>query len=197
MRTLTNAEQSYINSNEIWIAKAITVEWGATTYRLTDHYIDLVIGLNTFISNGRFLNIEGLLDNTAVDANTVNLTISILEPTFRSVLLSSNPAGGKVTIQQVLIDTSTGKALASSTPINLFIGHIFSYSIGREFEAELTPGFNVSGFNVTLDVRSATYLLMRAPARKTNNTSQQSNDSTDRSMEFVPRLAGASTRIGA
>ena len=144
------------------------------------------MGTTTFLPNGRLLNIDNVANGTNITDDSVEISLAVIDATFRADILDADTIGGDVTIRRGLVDANTGN-LVSSDVHTVYEGTIFQVSFGEEYPLELGGSvISQTAFTAVADVRAKTFLLEEALGRYTNDTSNRRVDPTDRSMEFVP-----------
>ena len=121
--TLNTEVVSQLASSEVWSVRLIVLTIGDTTYRLTDHYRDLVYDSNTYIANGDLISINNITNGIEVDNSSLEVTLSAVESVFRGDVLDADAIGGPVSIYRGLIDLDSGDLLAD--PIKVYEGIIF------------------------------------------------------------------------
>ena len=195
MRTLPTAIQTAIQGNEIWTVRLIDLQIGDTTYYISDHYQNISLLGNTYLANGALLNIDDISLTTSANNDSVNVSLSAIESSFRADILDADAIGGNVIIRRGLIDPATGTLLAD--PITIYIGVIFAVNLSEDNDIELgRESLTITGFTATTDVRSVVFRLDEAPGTFTNDDSQRTIDPNDRSMEFVAGLDGRTFTFG-
>ena len=187
---VTNA----LAGNEIWPVRLVSIQIGDTTYRISDHYRNIAIGTDTYLPNGNLLSIDNIKNAVEFDNGSIEVSLSVIDGSFRSAILDANSIGGVVTIYRGLINATTGNVI--STPFRIYEGIIYSVSINEEAPDDLSEVVQAVTFTAVAEVRSTTYRLSETPGRLTNNASQRAVDSTDRSMEYVAGLNGVNVRFG-
>ena len=129
-RVLPALVTAAINNNEIWTVRLIDMTIGDTTYRISDHYRQLVVGSDIYLPNGDLINIDNVTDKTQTDNDSIEIGLSAIDPTFRSDIISADAVGGRVDIYRGLISSVTGDLLAD--PLLLWEGVIFSVSLSQD-----------------------------------------------------------------
>ena len=196
MRTLDANTAAAIAANEVWVVNLVSMQVGNTTYHISDHYRNLTVGTTTFLPNGRLLNIDNVANGTNITDDSVEISLAVIDATFRADILDADTIGGDVTIRRGLVDANTGN-LVSTNVHTVYEGTIFQVSFGEEYPLELGGSvISQTAFTAVADVRAKTFLLEEAIGRYTNDTSNRRVDPTDRSMEFVPSFDGKNVRFG-
>ena len=194
MRTLPSAVQTAINGQGIWPVRMISIQLGSNTFHISDHYRDLTYAGNTFLGNGTLLAIDNVVDSTTANHDSLEISLSAIDSSFRSTVIAENAIGGSVDVYRGLINPTTGALLAD--PLLIYEGIIFSTTLSEENPTQLTESLVLTGFSATVEVRSSTYRLDETPGRFTNDESQRKISATDNSMEFVAGLNGRNVRFG-
>ena len=195
MRTLDPAVATAIAGQEIWPVRLVQATIGSDTFRISDHYRDLTVSGNLYLPNGNLLSIDNVTNTTSTNQDSIEISVSAIDSTFRSDILDADSIGGEVIVYRGLISTTTGSLIAP--PINIFQGIIFSVNISEEYPVTIgNDVLTVTGFSATADVRQTTFRLNEEPGRFTNDRSNRAVDSGDASMEFVAGLNGRNLRFG-
>ena len=195
MRTLNAAITTAINGDNVWPIRLVTIVIGDTTYRISDHYINVISGGNTFLANGNLLSISNVVNQTNSNNDSIEVSLGVIESAFRADIIAADATGGTVTIQRGLIDANTGALIAE--PITIYTGIIFSVSISEGGEIELGGAqYQQVAFTASIDVRAVTFRLDENPGRFTNDASNRRVDSGDAAMEFVAGLNGRNVTFG-
>ena len=194
MRTLPAAVQTAIDGQEIWPVRLISLQLGSDTFYISDHYRNLLYAGNSYLGNGTLLSIDNVVDSTTANHDSLEISLSAIDSSFRASVIAENAIGGNVDVYRGLISPTTGDLLAD--PLLVYEGIIFSSSISEENPVQLTDTLTLSGFTATVEVRSSTFRLDETPGRFTNDESNRKVDPTDRSMEFVAGLNGRNIRFG-
>lgn len=195
MRVLPTNVQTAIQGNEIWTVRFIDLQIGDTTYYICDHYQNVLTGGNNYLANGVLLNIDDISLTTAANNDSVNVSLSAIQSSFRSDVLDADAVGGNVTIRRGLINPNTGALLAD--PITIYIGVIYSVNLSEDNVTELgRESLTITGFTASTDVRSIVFRLDERPGTFTNDDSQRTIDPNDRSMEYVAGLDGRTFMFG-
>ena len=194
MRTLDPAVSAAIAGQEIWPVRMIDLRIGATRFFISDHYKPLTYNTNVYLPNGNLLAVDSVTDSTTANHDSIEISLSAIDSSFRSELLDQDIVGSAVNVYRGLISISTGLLIAD--PILLFEGIIFSTSLSESNPTSLTDVIELTGFTATVEIRSSTFRLDETPGRFTNDASNRKVDSTDRAMEFVAGLNGRNLRFG-
>ena len=195
MLTLSPAILSHLNDEEIWSVRLVDLQIGDTTYYISDHYRAISVGAITYLPNGSLLGIDEISATTRENEDTVTISLSGVESAFRADVLDADAIGGTVNISRGFISTATGDLI--DTPINNYSGVIYSLAITEEYPVDIAGSTTtLTGFTISVDVRSTAFRLGENPGRFTNDPSNRAVDSTDRSMEFVASLDGRNVRFG-
>ena len=195
MRTLNAAITTAINGDNVWPVRLVTIAIGDMTYRISDHYINVISGGNTFLANGNLLSISNVVNQTNSNNDSIEVSLGVIESAFRADIIAADATGGTVTIQRGLIDANTGALIAE--PITIYTGIIFSVSISEGGEIELGGSqYQQVAFTASIDVRAVTFRLDENPGRFTNDASNRRVDSGDAAMEFVAGLNGRNVTFG-
>ena len=194
-RVLPAAVVNAINNDEIWTVRLVEMRIGDTTYRISDHYLPVSTGGNTYLPNGDLLNIDNVTDKTQTDNDSIEIGLSAVDTVFRSDILAADAVGGRVDIYRGLISSNTGDLLAD--PILLWEGVIFSVSMSQDHNIAVgSDVYGVTGFNAVADVRALTFRLDEQPGRFTNAQSFRDVDPLDEAADFVAGLDGRNVRFG-
>ena len=98
MRNLSQAIRNAIAGQEIWPVRLIDIQIGGTTYRISDHYRPLNIGVDTYLANGNLISIDNVVNTTAVNDDSIEVSLSAIDSTFRQDILDADAIGGEVSI---------------------------------------------------------------------------------------------------
>ena len=195
MRTLPSQITNAIQGQEIWPVRLVDLSIGNTIYYISDHYKNITANTRLYLPNGRLLNIDNIVNKTAADDDSIEISLSAIESIFRTDIIAADAIGGTVTIYRGFVDSTTGNLLAA--PTNLFSGIIYSVNLSEDYPTSLGgDSLEVTGFSATIDVRQSTFRLAETPGRYTNDASNKTRDSGDDSMEFVASLNGRNVRFG-
>ena len=194
MRTLPAAVSTAIAGQELWPVRLIDLQIGENTFYISDHYRDLTFNSNMYIPNGTLLAVDNVSDSTTANHDSIEVSLSAIDSTFRASVIAENVIGGSVNLYRGLISPVTGLLLAD--PTLFYQGIIFSSTISEENPVQLTATTELVGFTATVEIRSSTYRLDETPGRFTNDESNRKVDPTDRSMEYVAGLNGRNLRFG-
>lgn len=195
MRTLPSQITAAIQGQEIWPVRLVDITIGNTTYYISDHYRNITANTQLYLPNGRLLNIDNVINKTSADEDSIEISLSAIESSFRTDIIAANAIGGTVTIYRGFVDSTTGNLLAA--PTNLFSGIIYSVQLSEDYpESVGGEVLELTGFSATIDVRATTFRLAETPGRYTNDASNKQRDSGDDSMEFVASLNGRNVRFG-
>ena len=194
MRTLDPAVATAIAGQEIWPVRMVSLQIGEMTYYVSDHYRDITYNTNTYLPNGTLLGVDNISDATTANHDSIEISLSAIDNTFRAAVLAETVIGGRVDLYRGLISPITGNLLAD--PLLLYEGIIFSSSLSEEYPTQLTDTIELTGFTATIEIRSSTFRLDETPGRFTNNESNMKVDPTDRAMEYVASLNGRNLRFG-
>ena len=194
MLTLASDVQTAIAGDNIWPVRLVHMNIGGTNYYISDHYKNLTYSSNTYLPNGNLLGIDGIQNTIEANEDSIEVSLSAIDTTFRQDILNADAIGGEVTIYRGLINKDTGLILG--TPIVAFTGFIFSMSMTEEAPDRPQATIEKGSFTAVAEVRSSLYRLSETHGRFTNDASNKEVDSTDDSMEFVASLNGLNVRFG-
>ena len=98
MRTLNAAITTAINGDNVWPVRLVTIAIGDMTYRISDHYINVISGGNTFLANGNLLSISNVVNQTNSNNDSIEVSLGVIESAFRADIIAADATGGTVTI---------------------------------------------------------------------------------------------------
>jgi len=193
-------------SNAMIVALRDTIPWPVDLVKvdissvediyLTNHYHDIEVGSNTYLSAGDLLGFSNVSEHLEVKDNSLDLSLSGLDDAILSRILTKNIEGSKVTISRGFYNESTGKLHGYNDPdygvYDRWSGRVHSYAIQDDYT--LSNGTSDSNkITITLNCRS---LLSTILQRQSGRFTSPQSFGTDKSMEFVPSLATFNPEFG-
>lgn len=195
MLTISSTLQQVIDNDNVWPVKLLDLQIGEVTYRISDHYKNISMGIDTYLANGNLVSIDSVMHDIDSSENTLEIGLSGINSAFRRDVIEADSIGGNVTVYRGFIDESTGELVEDAHVI--FEGVIFQVSVSENYPMDIPNSpLTQESFSVTAEVRSTNFLLQEVTGRSTNNESNMRVDPTDLSMEFVEGLNGRNLRFG-
>lgn len=181
-RNLSDAINTYLSGNvfisvlllEIDVPDSAGV---SSTVRYTDNPYDLTYNGNVYSAQGQFVAVSETQLNSAVQINSVNISISALTLSNVQTFATSEIINQTVSIYRAFIDPDTNLLFGDSAGENAFLlfkGKVAGYSITN----------NQSSADVQLQVSSQFVNFNRKNGRRTNQNNFHREFPDDDSMEF-------------
>ena len=174
MLNLPAATQAAIQAKEIWAVNLIQIsppildpDNPPNQYFITDHYKNITIGVDTFLANGNLLQVGNIIDATGIGNQSIQLSLSGIDSTFRNEFLAASVIGANVDIDVAFLNTTTGAVI--DDPLRVYSGVIWSTSSVEDNNIDAVKSvIEQSSFSVSADVRSLDTILQDNPGRFTD-----------------------------
>jgi len=197
MKSFSTAMINALSESVPWPIDLVKVDIdGVENIYLTNHYHDIDVGSDTYLSTGDLLGFSNVSEHLEVKDNSIDVSLSGLDETILATILTKNIEGSKVTVSRGFYNESTGK-LHGYTDSNYGVydrwsGRVHSYAIQDDYTVSHGVG-DKNKITITLKCRSLLSTILQRPSGRF--TSPQSFGS-DKSMEFVPSLATFNPQFG-
>lgn len=147
----------------------------STLHRLTDASHDLVYASNTYSASEHLLEFGGVNESSDVRVGSVSLTLSSVEDTYLTELLSGGYIGEQFLAYRAFLD-SAGAIIG--TPVLIYDGRVDGYDV--------TDSRNSS--TISLSIASHWSDFQKKSGRRTNPNSQKLFFSADEGFEFAANI---------
>ncbi len=161
-RGFTTGALAQVNAEANEPAHLYEVYLDAGTVYATDSYRPIVWGGNSYAADGQALDFQGVHESTDPQISTATVTLSGVDETWLSNVLSHQYLNRRLVIYELFID-STGALVAD--PNIIFDGSMDAPTISED------PTSNTC--TVSLSAASVESALLQLPGRHTNDVEQQ------------------------
>lgn len=182
-RGVTSALNTQLTSASLRPFFAVNLDFSGGAFVTWTGFGDITFDSTTFIGSGEVLNISGVSESGAVQANGVTVTLNGLDSSLVSAALQDDYQGRTATIYLGVL-TDTGTVVAD--PYKVFVGRMDTMSIADDGERAT---INISCESRLID-------LNRNKVRRFTSEDQKAEFSGDRGLEFVSSLQEKSIRWG-
>ncbi len=148
----------------------ISIAFDSTVY-LTSGFHDITYSSNSYEAGGHFLGISNIRESANVRVGTIKLTLSAVNQTYVSIVLSQDIINRQVIIYRAFLDTSNA---VIGDPLLTYDGTITGFTIGDDDEES----------TIELSVASHWGDFEKVSGRRTNTNSQKLFFSSDKGFEF-------------
>ncbi len=152
-------------------AHLVKINFDTLVY-LTDHAHALTYNGQTYESDGHLLGMSQVNETAEMRVGSFNLSLSGVEQSYVSILLSQNVINRQVLISRVVLNVTGG---IIGDPILLYDGRINSFSVKDQSDTS----------TINLAVTSHWSDFEKRAGRRTNDASQQSFFPGDKFFEFA------------
>ncbi|GAB4527864.1 MAG: hypothetical protein Tsb0010_10600 [Parvularculaceae bacterium] len=167
--------------HNVWLVK---IQFPGFTARVHSYAGELTHNAETYVGAGELVTISPLTSQTELVAETVDLTLSGVDPTLIAEAKDVLHQGSPVEIFFAYLDPATGAFV--TTPQTVFVGEVDTETIS------IAPptGEGEAKAVISLRAESALRRLFRRNVRRRTDEDQNQLFAGDRFNEFVPDLAG-------
>ncbi len=144
------------------------------TIRMSDAWVNVVWGGNTYTANGYFLGFSGLSETSDMTIPNVTVQVSAVDQTWIAIALSKPYIDRRIAVYKAFLDYT--QALISS-PLLMFDGRIDTLEISDD------PGHG--SCTIAVSASSQWVDFQRTPGRHTNDDEEQIWYPGDRGFQFV------------
>ena len=182
-RGVTTALNTQLTSASLRPFFAVNLDFSGGAFATWTGYGDITFDSTTFIGTGELLNIDGLRESSAVQADGVTIVLNGLDSALVSAAITENYQGRKATIY---VGTISDAGSVTSDPYKVFIGRMDTMSIHDDGERA----------TIAMACENRLIELNRNKVRRFTNEDQKSEFANDVGMEFVSSLQEKAIRWG-
>lgn len=147
------------------------------TIRMTDGWINVLWGGNTYTANGYYLGFSGLSETNDMTIPNVTVQVSAVDQTWIAIALSKPYLDRRIAIYKAFLDYTMA---VISNPLLIFDGRIDTMEISDD------PGHGTC--TIAVSASSQWVDFQRTPGRHTNDDEEQIWYPGDRGFQFVTNI---------
>ena len=166
------AKGAYTNINLVDLTLGTNAS--PTTYYYTDHTSDIVVGGNTYLSNGFLISMSNVREDKVMSTGTLNLALSAVDQTIVSEVLTNGYLHKPVKIQRAFLNSAN--ALISSDAV-------FTIYDGTIDVATIKDSGTSS--TIELGIKNHWAFFKRIQGRRTTKNSMDEFFSGDQGFDFM------------
>lgn len=175
-RVITPAMQAAIAQSQYTLFLFVELQFGSGTVRFCTAGHDVDWNGFTWLGVGKIGSIEGIQEDSSLQANVYRLTLSGLDPEIIEIAMQEDYAGRPARMWLPMVDLTTGAIIADPLMI-----------MRAKMDAmELVHGTTAS---ISLSIESELAAWDRPKVRRYTDADQKSEYPSDRGFEFVSQSA--------